>query len=73
MADPSTGEIMSTAGESVTAELAEKIGRAGVNVVYLDVEGKKVKVFSNGMVNIHDFVDFNIDELEIDELVRLIF
>ena len=70
VADPSTGEIMATAGESVTAELAEKIGRAGVNVVYLDVEGKKVKVFSNGMVNIHDFVDFNIDELEIDELVR---
>ena len=70
VADPSTGEILAKAGDRIDSDQAEAIGRAGVNVVYVKVEDKEIKIFSNGMVNIKDFVDFDVDDLEIDELVR---
>ena len=37
--------------------------RAGVNEVYLLIEGKRVKVFTNDMVYIEEYVDFDISEL----------
>ncbi|MFA9381714.1 MAG: DNA-directed RNA polymerase subunit beta, partial [Acetanaerobacterium sp.] len=42
----------------------------GVDTVYLNVEDKEVKVFSNGMVNIHDFVSIDAEALRINEKVR---
>ena len=42
-------------------------------MAYLDVEGKEVKVISNGMVDISGYVDFPQEELEdigINEKVR---
>ncbi len=36
----------------------------------MDVEGKEVKVFSNGMVKLEDFIDFDISDLKINEKVR---
>ena len=71
--DPLTGEILAEAETVVSKELAETIERKGVNAAYIDVidyEGNKsvVKVLSNGMVNLADFVDFTADELsELDE------
>ncbi len=71
--DPLTGEILADAETVVSKELAETIERKGVNAAYIDVidyEGNKsvVKVLSNGMVNLADFVDFTADELlELDE------
>ena len=46
---PLTGEILITAGEQITREKALEADNAGVSVVWLDVEGKKVKVVTNGM------------------------
>ncbi len=72
--DPLTGEVLADAETVVSKELAETIERKGVNAAYIDVvdyEGNKstVKVLSNGMVNLGDFVDFTADELmELDEL-----
>ncbi len=66
--DPLTGEILADAGTVVSRELAESIERKGVNSAYIDVvdnEGNKsiVKVLSNGMVNLADFVDLTEEEL----------
>lgn len=57
----------------LTREKAYEIEQAGVSVAYLDVEGKEVKVISNGMVDISGYVDFPQEELEdigINEKVR---
>ena len=70
VADPATGEIIADAGETVSRELAEKIDAAGVIEVMLDVEGKHVKVFSNGMVPLQSMVDIDPEELGIKEKVR---
>ena len=68
--DPMTGEIIAEAGEVLTRECAEKIAEAGVNDVYLDVDGKSIRVFGNGMVDMKHYVDFDPAELGIKELVR---
>ena len=70
VADPSTGEIIADAGEVVSRDIAEKIDAAGVVEVYLDVDGKTVKVFSNGMVPLQSMVDIDPEELGIKEKVR---
>jgi len=70
--DSLTGEIIADAGEVIGKELASKIEKAGVNILYLKVEDKEIKIFSNGMVNLADFVDFDPAELGINEKVRLI-
>ena len=72
--DPMTGEIMAEAGETVTREKAREMEKKGVSEVYLDVlenEGDRVevKVISNGMVDIRDFVDFDVTDLGIKEKV----
>ena len=72
--DPLTGEFLADAGTVVSKELADTIERKGVNSAYIDVidyEGNKsvVKVLSNGMVNLADFVPFTAEEInELDEL-----
>ena len=73
IASPVTGELLAEAGEMLTREKAYEIEQAGVSVAYLDVEGKEVKVISNGMVDIGGYVDFPQEELEdigINEKVR---
>ncbi|NMP36595.1 MAG: DNA-directed RNA polymerase subunit beta [Clostridiales bacterium] len=74
IADPRTGEIIADAGEKITKEKAAEIEKAGVSVAVLDVEGREVKVISNGMVEPLDYVSgFTADELEeigINEKVR---
>ena len=70
VADPFTGEIIAEAGETVTRAKAREIADAGVIDVMLRVDDKDVRVFSNGMVDIRRYVDFDPAELGIKELVR---
>ncbi len=70
IADPMTGEILANAGECLTAEKAEAIEKAGVSEAFVNIDGKEVKIFSNAMVDIKNFVDFDISDLDITELVR---
>ena len=69
-----TGEIMAEPGDVISEELAYRMEQEGVDTVVLDIEGKEVKVFSNGMVDIAEYVPmFTEDELEeigINEKVR---
>ncbi len=69
-----TGEIMADTGDTISEELAYRMEQEGVDTVILDVDGKEVKVYSNGMVDIGEYVPmFTEDELEavgINEKVR---
>ncbi len=70
IADPATGEILAEAGETLTKERAEQIERAGVDTVYVAFdENTEVKVISNGMVDINDYIDFDCSEYEINKKV----
>ena len=70
VADPRTGEIIADEGEVISREKAELIDEAGVIDVYLNVDGKTVRVFSNGMVPLESMVDIDPEELGIKEKVR---
>ncbi len=67
--DMTTGEILAAAGTKVSAELADEIQNAAVPYVFLQTEEKNVKILSNMMVDITNFVDCNPRELGITELV----
>ncbi|MCQ2558785.1 MAG: DNA-directed RNA polymerase subunit beta, partial [Oscillospiraceae bacterium] len=70
VADPLTGEVLADEGEVLSREKAKQIADAGVVTVYLNLEGETVKVFSNGMVDMSRYVDFDPAELGIKEKVR---
>ena len=60
-----TGEILADEGDYISSELAYRIEQEGVNVAVIDNEGDEVKVFSNGMVDIAEYVPmFTAEELE---------
>ena len=69
VADPRTGEILAEAGEVLTRERAQELDRKGVNRAVVSADGKEVIVFSNNMVRLEDFVDFDPAEAGIDEMV----
>ncbi|NLY42835.1 MAG: DNA-directed RNA polymerase subunit beta [Clostridiaceae bacterium] len=68
--DPRTGETLVKAGQIISHEMAVKIQNSGINSVYLDVEGKKVKVLGNGTVDLQAHLDFDISDMNINEKVR---
>ncbi len=68
--DPATGEILAEAGESITREKAAQLQAKGVNEAVLEVEGHSVKVFSNHMVDMKNFVSFDPEDCGISESVR---
>ena len=71
VADPRTGEIMFNAGHIVTDEEAREMDAIGVNDVTIEVDGRTMRVFSNHMVDLDRFVDFDpVAECGIKERVR---
>jgi len=72
IADPMTGEIIAEAGELITREKAEELERRGVIDAVIRADGRDVRVFSNGMVDMAAFVDFDPKEYGIKEKVRFI-
>ncbi len=69
VADPRTGEIIAEAGEVLNRERAHQLDDCGVNEAFIEDDGKVVKVFSNNMVHLKDFVDFDPAEVGVDEMV----
>ena len=71
VADPRTGEIMFDAGHIVTDEEAREMDAIGVNDVTIEIDGRTMRVFSNHMVDLDRFVDFDpVAECGIKERVR---
>ncbi len=72
--NPLTGEVMAEEGELISHDKAMEIQHAGVMVAYVNTdehgEPHEVKIISNGMVDISNFVDFDPTELGIREDVR---
>ena len=68
--DPTTGEILAEPGEVLTRERAMELEAKGVNEAILDLDGEPLKVFSNNMVDMKDFVDFDPAECGVTEKVR---
>ena len=83
--NPLTGEVMADAGEVIDSKRAEEIQQAGVKEVFVNVEVKEVlniegeilnkieerevKIIGNGMVDIKKYVDFDVEEFGINEMV----
>ena len=74
--NPLTGELMAEAGERLNRARAMEIEDAGVSVAYVTVEehgeDREVKIISNGMVDIHKYIDFDVTDLGINERVRFV-
>jgi len=67
---PVTGEILFSAGDVLNKEACRELEKNAVNRVVLDIDGEAVIVFSNGMVNAKYFLDFDPEEVGINENVR---
>ena len=70
--DVSTGEIIAEAGTTCNRAIATKIQNSGVPYVYVDAEGRRVKVLSNLMVDASEYLNLTEEEIEaagINELV----
>ena len=67
--DPFTGEVLGQKGDKVTVEMADAIQNAAVPFVWIQTEEKVVKVLSNMMVDITNFVDCDPKSLGITEQV----
>ena len=71
IADPRTGEVLLAADQYISKEVAQQAELAGVNEVILDINGKAIKVFSNNMVTLSEYVDFDCSDMGIHEKVSL--
>ena len=67
--DMSTGEILAAAGTSVDLELAAKIQNAAVPSVWVQGIERNVKVLSNMMVDLSNYVTFEPTDVGVTELV----
>ena len=65
--DPMTGEIIAMPDEVISRDKAHEISDRGVNEAIISVDGREVKVFSNGMVDMAKFVDFDPKQYGIKE------
>ncbi len=67
--DTTTGEVLAEKGMTVSREQADAIQNAAVPYVWIQTEERNVKVLSNMMVDLTNFVDVVPKELGITELV----
>ncbi|MGN0470042.1 MAG: DNA-directed RNA polymerase subunit beta [Acutalibacteraceae bacterium] len=72
IANPMTGEILADEGEFISKERAMEIENAGVSIAFVKgADERPVKIISNGMVDISNYVDFDAkEECGINEKVR---
>ena len=69
--NPLTGEIIADVGEIISEEKALEIENAGICMAYIKKDGNEIKIISNGMVDINEFLDFDAKkECDIREKVR---
>ncbi|MBQ8237139.1 MAG: DNA-directed RNA polymerase subunit beta [Oscillospiraceae bacterium] len=70
IADPMTGEILVMPDEVISREKAQELSAKGINEAVLKVGDTTVKVFSNDMVDMKNFVDFDPTPYGVNEKVR---
>ena len=67
--DVYTGELLATAGTKLSLETATKIQNAGIPYVSIAAGDRSVKVLSNMMVDIKEFVDIDTEKFGLTEAV----
>ncbi len=68
--NPETGEVLVEKDSTITAETAKQIQNAGINIVDVKVNDKKVRVIGNGTVDIHSVLDIDFKDVVIKENVN---
>ena len=69
--DAETGEVFVEKDTVISEEVAENIRNAGINIVDIKVDDKKVRIIGNGTVNIHKVLpNVNLSDLHIKEYVN---
>ena len=64
------GELLADAGDRIDAAKAREIENAGVMFAYVTLEsGREIKIVSNGMVDMENFLDVDKKEFAINEKV----
>lgn len=63
------GELLADTGDKIDAQKALEIENSGVMSVFVNVDGKIVKIVSNGMVDINNFIGFDCKKYGINEKV----
>ena len=65
IANELTGEVVAEAGEVITKEKAFAVEQSGAMVAYVAVGDKEIKIVSNGMVEIGEYLpQFTVEQLE---------
>ncbi|MBE5815089.1 MAG: DNA-directed RNA polymerase subunit beta, partial [Clostridiales bacterium] len=67
--NPETGEVMVKAGDVIEKDVARNIQNAGINAVYVEVEGKNHKVVGNHFVDAACYLPFDPKEAGVQEQV----
>ena len=70
ISDPTTGEILMDKDEKISEEIAWKIQNLGINSVKIKCGDSFIIVLGNGTVDIKNYVDIDISDLHIKELVN---
>ncbi|MGI6004637.1 MAG: DNA-directed RNA polymerase subunit beta [Christensenellales bacterium] len=68
--EPGTGEVIVEAGNVIDRTAAWRIQDAGINEVWLLVEGKRVKVIGNGFVRTASVLKFDYSSMQLPEMVH---
>ncbi len=68
--NPETGEVFVEKDNVISKEVATEIQNSGINIVDIKVDNKKVRVIGNGTVDIKAFVNEDLSDLHIKELVN---
>ncbi len=70
IANPTTGEVVAEIGELISREKAEQLEAMGVSEAFVSVaDDREHKIFTNGMVDIKGFVDFDLSNEGVNERV----
>ena len=65
IANELTGEVVAEAGEVITKEKAFEVEQSGAMVAFVTVGDKEIKIVSNGMVEIGEYLpQFTVEQLE---------
>jgi len=63
-------QIFVKKGEVIDRETALEIQNAGINVVYINVDGKRLKIIGNNTVDISKYVDIDLSDLGVKGFVN---
>ena len=70
--DPTTGELLASAGDELNYDTVKKMEDVGVNSLDVIVEGERVRILSNNMVNIAEYTDVDVSDLHLTKVRRIV-